>query len=319
MTTPRPHRFPRLVAGVVFASLSVTALPAAARDVYKGFLDPAIPQHRAILDTLERLKASPKDPALHNDLGCLIARDGFWRDALREFDTAADLDRKASHPLFNAGLVYAYKGEWGGARGKFAAASRRDPGNWPAWWMLGLAEEKLGHPDAAVEAYKFSVRFDTSLFDVSKNSFAAESMLKARVLLETYSKRRVRAEMPDREQFDDPDRVASFFQRGRVTVTSTTIPPSTPVEEIPPTRSGPVVSTMPTTSTGTSSPTKSGPPTFSRPSRAPRASAPSPDDLSRSDAAPPPIPGIPEPAPVAAPNPAPIKKPPVPGPGGNED
>ena len=320
MTSPRSQRMPRLMAGIVFASLTLAALPAAARDVYKSFLDPAIPQHRAILDTLERLKADPKDPGLHNDLGCLIARDGFWRDALREFDTAADLDRKDAHPLFNAGLVYAYKGEWGGARRKFAAASRRDPGNWPAWWMLGFAEERLGNTGAAVEAYKVSVRFDTSLFDVARNAFAAETLLKSRVLLETYSKRRIRTAMPEREQFDDPDRIASFFQRGRVTVTSTVAPPVLPIEETPAVQSGPVVSSVPPATGAASSLTKSGPPTFSRPTpRAPRVSAPPADDFGRAQQAPAPIPGVPESAPPPLPNPAPVKKVPVPGPGGNED
>jgi hypothetical protein len=328
MTLPRFQVMPRLMAAV-FASLTLAAFPAAARDVYKGFLDPAIPQHRAILDTLERLKASPKDAGLHNDLGCLIARDGFWRDALREFDTAADLDRKDAHPFFNAGLVYAYKGEWRGARRKFAAASRRDPGNWPAWWMLGFAEERLGNTEAAVEAYKVSVRFDTSLFEVAHNAFAAETGLKSRVLLDTYAKRRIRAAMPEHEQFEDPDRVASFFQHSRVTVTATSAPPAAPIEEVPVPRSGPVVTSVPPSSGGASTSTKSGPPakpgppTFSRPtpraarvSASPTTPAPSAEDFGRAQAAPAPIPGVPESAPPP-PNPEPTKR--APGPGGPGD
>ncbi|MEO6325285.1 MAG: tetratricopeptide repeat protein [Thermoanaerobaculia bacterium] len=317
MTLPRIFSMPRLLAGLVLASLSIGALPAGARDVYRNFLDPGIPQHRAILDTLERLKTNPKDPALHNDLGCLIARDGFWRDALREFDTAASLDKKDAHPLFNAGLVHAYKGEWGGARRSFAAATRRDPGNWTAWWMLGYANERLGETEAAVDAYKVSVRFDTSLFDVARNSFAADTQLKARVLLETYSKRRIRTAMPEREQFDDPDRISSFFQRGRVTVTSVAAAPAPPVEEPVQTRSGPVVSAAPPSTTGgaSSTPTKSGPPTFQRPSRVPR-NVPPPETQETL----PPIPGIPVEEKPVPPQPAPgTKKPPQPGPGGMTD
>ena len=47
---------------------------ALARDVYKAFLDPGIPRHQAVLDTLSRLEADPKDAGLKNDLGCLIAQ-----------------------------------------------------------------------------------------------------------------------------------------------------------------------------------------------------------------------------------------------------
>jgi hypothetical protein len=195
------------------------AVPAAARDVYVGSLDPANPWHRATLDVLARLERTPNDPGLHNDLGCLIARDGFWRDALREFETAAKLDRKDSRALYNAGLVQTTRGEWRAARNAFKKAVNRAPGNWPAWWMLGFAEEKLGNPGSAVRAYATSLRVDTSLFDVRRNPYAAQTRLKARVLLETYDRRMARAALPATEQLAQPDLLTSF-QAGRVTVTS---------------------------------------------------------------------------------------------------
>jgi tetratricopeptide (TPR) repeat protein len=225
---------------VAAAAIATVALQLDARDVYKGFLDPGIPHHRAILDTLALLDQSPKDASLHNDLGCLIARDGFWRDALREFSTAADLDRNDSRPLFNAGLVHAWKSEWSRARSSFKKTVKRNPGNWPAWWMLGYCEERLGSEDAAVDAYKVSLRVDTSLFDVKRNPFAADTKLKSRVLLETLDKRRVRAAMPATEQLANSDRIASFFQRARPAAAA-------PHEESAPAplAQGPVVTTVP--------------------------------------------------------------------------
>lgn len=321
MTFPRSIRFARpfaVIAAGFFALILFHSNPLEARDVYKNFLDPAIPHHRAILDTLDRLKSDPKNAGLHNDLGCLIAHDGFWRDALREFDTAAGLDRKDGHPLFNAGLVYAWKGEWHAARREFAAARKRDPGNWPGWWMLGFAEEKLGNTEAAVDAYKVSLREDTGLFDVARNPFAADTLLRSRVLLETYSKRRLHAEMPYREQFEDPARVATFFQqsRGRVIVSSSSSPP---LEEsfVPTPNTGPVVTTVPATSPANAPPTRSAPPTTSRPfppRPSPRSPVEAAEEGSRrvTESKPDDVP------PVAAPNPAP-KKVLVPGPGGNDD
>lgn len=240
----------RILVSVAAAAVAVAAvsLRMEARDVYKGFLDPAIPHHRAILDTLSLLEKSPNDAGLHNDLGCLIARDGFWRDALREFSTAADLDRNDSRPLFNAGIVHAWKSEWSGARGSFQKAVKRGPGNWPAWWMLGFCEERLGNVNAAVDAFKVSLRVDTSLFDVKRNPFAAYSQLKGRVLLETLDKRLVRAAQPGAEQLSDAERIGAFFQRARPA--AAVAAPREPEESPPaPAPQGPVVTSVPPVST----------------------------------------------------------------------
>jgi hypothetical protein len=199
--------------------------PLAARDVYKGSLDPSIPQHRATLDLLERLAKTPNDAALHNDLACLIARDGFWRDALREFGLAAKLDRADGRPLYNAGLVHATRDEWGSAASSFRKAVSRAPGNWAAWWMLGYAEERRGNDSAAIAAYKTSLRVDTSLFDVRRNPFAAYTRLKGRVLLETLDGRLNRAALPMAEQMADAGLVGSF-QQGRVAVSAVTGAPA---------------------------------------------------------------------------------------------
>ncbi|MCM3875432.1 MAG: tetratricopeptide repeat protein [Thermoanaerobaculia bacterium] len=207
------------ILGLAMAALVAFAGPLAAKDVYKGFLDPGIPQHRATLDLLERLEKAPNDASLHNDLACLIARDGFWRDAFREFGIAAKLDKTDGRPLYNAGLVHAMRGEWGGAASSFKKAVSRAPGNWAAWWMLGYAEERRGNDSAAIAAYKTSLRVDTSLFDVRRNPFAAYTRLKGRVLLESLDGRLVRASLPVTEQMAEAGLVGSF-QQGRVAVSA---------------------------------------------------------------------------------------------------
>ncbi len=278
-------------------SLGLVAGTAMARDVYKGSLDPDIPRHRAVLEILSQLEANPKDAGLKNDLGCLIAQEGFWKDALREFDEAADLAPKDDRPSFNAGLVKAAKGEWYGARNYFQKATKRNPGNWPAWWMTGFAEEQLRNPSAAVEAYKVSLRVDTSLFDVSVNPYAAWSQLRSRVYLETYESRRVRALLPKSEQLENPEMVASFFQKSKKGGPPAGAPvPSAPTPEP---RSGPVISAVPAASSAPSAPPPSAPVwnprTTSRGRGEPVPAAPTP--------APTPPPAAP-PAPGAKPAPA---------------
>ncbi len=300
------RRLSAFLLGVVL----LAARGGSARDIYKGFLDPGIPRHRAILDTLQKLQVSPNDAGLHNDLGCLIAYDGFWRDALREFRTAAKLDKKDGRPAFNAGLVRAWMGEWSSARRQFREATRRDPGNWPAWWMIGYAEEQLGNKRAALEAYKVSLRVDPSLFDVARNPFAANTRLRAQVLLETYEKRLVRASQPLTAEYSDPARIAFFLQRGPQPVAAAPTPP--PQE---PARQGPVVAPMPP-------PTTSRPPVAGAPgspygvqqapprSAAPEAPSPTPvapPGTTPAQASPPPRPGpgffVPRPAPTPVPTP----------------
>jgi hypothetical protein len=228
------------------ALCAALAAPLAARNVYRGFLDPENPQHRATLDLLGRLEKTPNDASLHNDLACLIARDGFWRDALREFRVAAKLDKADSRPLYNAGLVHAMRGEWGSAASSFHKAVSRAPGNWAGWWMLGFAEEQRGNESAAIAAYKTSLRVDTSLFDVRRNPFAARTRLKGRVLLESLDARVYRLALPAAEQMAQPDLVTSF-QHGHVAVLAV---PGAPVQApedgaARPGPGGPVVTSVP--------------------------------------------------------------------------
>jgi Flp pilus assembly protein TadD len=223
------------------AALFLAAGPAAGKDVYKAFLDPAIPHHRAIQEILAAIEAHPDDASLYNDLGCLVAWDGFWRDALRNFETAAKLDKGDSRPMFNAGIVYAYKAEWGNARSAFQKAVHRGPGNWAAWWMLGYAEEELGNIQAAIDAYKTSLRVDTSLFDVRTNPFAANSRLRTVVLTATYDKRLARAAMPTAEEFADTDRIAALLQPAKVTRQAA----APAAAEPEPAATGPVVTNVP--------------------------------------------------------------------------
>ena len=230
-----------LLPGALLAAL-LAATPAFAKDSYRSSLDPAIPHHAAILDTLAMIEQNPSDADLHNDLGCLIAWDGFWRDALRSFDTASELAPKDSRPQFNAGLVEALHGSWGGARSRFKKAVKADPGNWPAWWMLGFSQEMLGHVDAAVDAYSRSLRVDTSLFDPKVNPFAAATRLRSRVLLATIDRRRIDAAIPFTNQLSSPSRVATFFQAHRKVEKATVT-----IEEPP--RTGPVVTNVPPSST----------------------------------------------------------------------
>lgn len=319
MTIDRRARLGALALCMALA-LAALAVPLAAKDVYRGFLDPSIPQHRATLDLLERLEKTPNDAALHNDLACLIARDGFWRDALREFGLAAKLDKTDGRPLHNAGLVHATRGKWGSAASSFRKAVSRAPGNWAAWWMLGYAEERRGNDSAAIAAYKTSLRVDTSLFDVRRNPFAAYTRLKGRVLLETLDGRLNRAALPVAEQMAEAGLVGSF-QQGGVAVSAVTggpAPAGGPAPDDRAVRPGPggaVVTSVPPVSTSRPAPpphASSAPatPAYTKaneiiPSDIPERSPAGP--AKKRTPAPGAAPGVQEDTPAPAPAPTPVR------------
>jgi hypothetical protein len=318
------------LAGALALSAALAG-PLAARDVYRGFLDPGIPQHRATLDLLARIEQTPDDASLHNDLACLIARDGYWRDALREFDLAAKLDKADGRPFYNAGLVHTTRGEWRSATSAFRKAVSRTPGNWAGWWMLGYSLERRGNNSAAVAAYKTSLRVDNSLFDVRRNPFAAYTRLKGRVLLEAYEGRLSRLALPATEQLAQPDIVTSF-QAGRVAVSAV---PGAPVPAgaaapVPagatapdggarPGPGGPVVTSVPPVSSSRPAPgpgSRAFTPAVAP--RAPLANQPIPSDFPEQSPAGPAPPKRVQPSPVGgedapAPTPTPTPKPAGPG------
>jgi hypothetical protein len=311
-----------LVAGV--AAVLVAAGPMAGKDVYKAFLSPEIPHHHAIQEILAQIELNPLDASLFNDLGCLVAWDGFWRDALRNFETAAKLDKGDTRPMFNAGIVYLYKEEWGNARSAFQKAVKRGPGNWAGWWMLGYAEERLGNTNAAVDAYQRSVRMDTSLFDVKRNPFAANSRLKAIVLTATYDKRLARAAMPRAEEFADEGRIAALLQPSKAPSRAAA---TAPEPAVPPAATGPVMTSVPPSSAARPRPGSGASPSpYRAQPAAPREAAPVtpvapvegtprriPGPGGEADGSVLPPPAVPQTAPGAPPPPRPTI---VPGPGG---
>ena len=73
MKVPGFGRLAALALGCLLVSGSLEG-----KDVYKAYLDSDIPRHRAVLDILEKLKASPNDTGLKNRLAffeqCLAVR-----------------------------------------------------------------------------------------------------------------------------------------------------------------------------------------------------------------------------------------------------
>jgi len=99
-------------------------------------------------------RAQPRHPVVAHNLGNLLLARQDFSGALRRFETAARLNRRAAPPLVNAGNCLFNLQRVQDAADAFEAAIRRDPGNFEAWANLAEARRHSGDRDGAGEAYR---------------------------------------------------------------------------------------------------------------------------------------------------------------------
>ncbi|HEX7705584.1 MAG TPA: tetratricopeptide repeat protein [Thermoanaerobaculia bacterium] len=201
-----------LVAAAIVA-LTLTGCTSSGNDAslyespfYARYLDTGSTLDSQILWTLEALRNDPASPALHNDLGSLLVRKGFPKDAEREFERAIDLDGRFHPAWYNLGMVRAARGSESGARRAFRRTVSLKPGHAPALFQLGLVEEKNDNFERAIDFYAKAYSINPSLLEVEVNPRVLDSKLTHRALLRLYPTKHTRDSMqlenaPDRESW----------------------------------------------------------------------------------------------------------------------
>jgi len=99
-------------------------------------------------------RARPRHPVVAHNLGNLLLARQDFTGALRRFETAARLNRRAAPPLVNAGNCLFNLQRIQDAADAFEAAVRRDPANFEAWANLAEVRRHSGDRDGAGEAYR---------------------------------------------------------------------------------------------------------------------------------------------------------------------
>ena len=150
------------------------------------YLDPANPLDAQIQRTLKDLRANPRSAALHNELGQLLRRKGFAKDAEVEFERAVDADPHFFPAWYNLGLVRQARGDYPGARFAYLRTIHYRKGHSAALFQLGLMEEQRKNTDAAVEYYAKAFSINHSLLDVRVNPRILDSKLVDLALLRLY-------------------------------------------------------------------------------------------------------------------------------------
>lgn len=153
---------------------------------YARYLNPANPLDQQIQATVDALRANPRNAALHNALGQLLAQKGFPKDAETEFERAVDADRHFYAGWFNLGILRSARGDYVGARIAFNRTIRYKPGHSEALFQLALVEERRGNEEDAIAYMAKAFSINRTLLDVRVNPQILDTKLTAVALIRAY-------------------------------------------------------------------------------------------------------------------------------------
>lgn len=160
--------------------------------VYTQFLNTGTVLDQQIKATYDAVRANPRSAPLHNDLGQLLLRKGFPKDAEREFERAINADSGFYPAWYNLGLVRAARDNVSGARRAFFRTTRLMKGHSEALFQLGLMEERRHNRDAAIAYYAKAIRHNSRIVDVRTNPLVLDSKLIHLAILQNYDRDHLR-------------------------------------------------------------------------------------------------------------------------------
>jgi tetratricopeptide (TPR) repeat protein len=159
---------------------------------YTRYLNPASPLDARIQSDLDQLRANPHAASLHNDLGMALVQKNFPNDAQVEFERAIDADRGFYPAWYNLGLLHASLGHSQAALRAFRGTIKHKPGHAAALFQMGLVEEQNRNFNDAVEHYAKAFSINRQLLDVRVNPRIVDVKLIDRALIRMYPTEHVR-------------------------------------------------------------------------------------------------------------------------------
>ena len=159
------------------------------------YLNPANSLDSQIENDINALRVNPNNASVHNELGQLLLRKGFPKDAEVEFERAVNSDSHLYPAWYNLALVRAARGDYTGARFAFHRTIHYKPGHAAALFQLGLMEENRNNTEAALDYYARAFAINHSLLDVRVNPRIVDSRLIDLALLRLYPTEHTRESM----------------------------------------------------------------------------------------------------------------------------
>jgi tetratricopeptide (TPR) repeat protein len=202
------------VAALVSAAL-VAAGPAAAKDkgaakpsepFFHQFLIPGDPLDENLLLQEKRVAENPDDAAMRNDYGNLLAERRFPKEARAEYKKALDLDKHFFLAAYNLGMMEEAIGRPSAAISAYREAIHRRPGFPPAHFRLGRLYEIGGRNEDAIAEYAIAMRIDNSMRDPHRNPLAVDSRLLDQASLVNYSTDLARVAQAREDEYIDKER-----------------------------------------------------------------------------------------------------------------
>lgn len=172
-------------------------------DFYTPYLSANDTLDQSIVELTARVAARPDNAGLRNDLGNLLARRGFAREAIDQYRKAARLDREFFLADYNEGLLLEKEGKGGGAISAYRRSIRRKPGFPLSRFHLGFLYEKEGRNSDAVAEYAKALRIDPSLRWPARNPLVVQTRLLYRASLANYDRDLARATLAGDAEFAD--------------------------------------------------------------------------------------------------------------------
>lgn len=197
---------------------------------YTKYLNPASPLDAQILRTVSALRANPRSPSLHNDLGQLLVQKGFPKDAETEFERAVNSDSHFYPAWYNLGLIRASRGDLTGSEWAFRRTVHYKPGHSQALFQMGLIAERRHNTDAAVAFYAKAFSINHALLDVHQNPRILDSQLIDLALLKLYPNEHSRESMG---LIGTPSGYTPSGRAARTTVKMPTPPPVATAPQAP--------------------------------------------------------------------------------------
>ncbi len=270
---------------------------------YEKYLTDDDPGDREIRELTGEIEEKPDEPSLRNDLGNLLARRGFAKEAVEQYRQAEKLEKTSYLPSYNEGLLWEKEGKPGHAMTAFRRSIRIKPGFPFSHFHLGVLEEKAGHEWAAVSELAKALRIDNSLRLPSRNPLAVQTRLLHLASVTNYSRDIASSVLVADGEFADPAVLARISPERFIDAKEVAAPAAeeTGDEEAPP-GSAPAVVALPGSSPQPSSAPDATDPRANRQRQNRRGFVPRPRTQFPPQAvqAPPPPP---QPAPAAEPAP----------------
>jgi len=207
----------RLLRAAAFAAAAFAAAAGAAagkdeksdkkpEPFFHQFLIPGDPLDENLLLQEKRVAESPNDAAMRNDYGNLLAERRFPKEARAEYKKALALDKHFFLAAYNLGMMEEAVGRPSAAVSAYREAIHRRPGFPPAHFRLGRLYEIAGRNDDAIAEYAIAMRIDNSMRDPHRNPLAVDSHLLDQASLVNYPTDLARVALGKEDEYIDRER-----------------------------------------------------------------------------------------------------------------